>query len=368
MGESDGWMQPMTILAKNAYCSIAEPAQWKLGSEACAEFLCGYIGTKLDISGLTIEEQKLLSGGAIQENWLIRASTNQDGRQKMFNWVLRRDSASSVSVSMSRAEEFAVLLAAYSQGVKVPEPLLLCVDKTVLGRDFFVMQALRGTASGRNLSTSKELDAHGATLAAQLGANLGRLHSIKPPIPDLSFLSAPVADPALANVHTYRKYLDTCPQAYPVLEWGLYWLERNAPAPLGNCLIHRDFRTGNYMVHDGVLQGVLDWEFTGWGDPREDIGWFTAKCWRFARPDLEAGGISSLKDFLRSYEQTSGISVDAEQLLYWQVMAHVRWAVIALQQAQRHASGEQRSLELALTGRLVPGLELEILHLTGGKR
>ncbi|MNF12669.1 hypothetical protein D3C80_2142390 [compost metagenome] len=47
-------------------------------------------------------------------------------------------------------------------------------------------------------------------------------------------------------------------------------------------------------------------------------------------------------------------------------MAHLRWAVIALQQAERHLSGQQRSLELALTGRLVPELEYEILALTSG--
>ena len=45
-------------------------------------------------------------------------------------------------------------------------------------------------------------------------------------------------------------------------------------------------------------------------------------------------------------------------------MAHLRWGVIALQQAQRHLSGQERSLELALTGRLLPDLEIEILKLT----
>ena len=46
-------------------------------------------------------------------------------------------------------------------------------------------------------------------------------------------------------------------------------------------------------------------------------------------------------------------------------MAHLRWAVIALQQAQRHVSGDEPALEMALTGHVVPGLELEILQLTG---
>ena len=53
-----------------------------------------------------------------------------------------------------------------------------------------------------------------------------------------------------------------------------------------------------------------------------------------------------------------------EALVYWQVMAHIRWAIIALQQAQRHLSGVERSLELALTGRIVAELEHEIIALT----
>ena len=46
-------------------------------------------------------------------------------------------------------------------------------------------------------------------------------------------------------------------------------------------------------------------------------------------------------------------------------MAHVRWATIACQQAARHYLGEELSLELALTGYLVPELEYEILKMTG---
>jgi hypothetical protein len=45
-------------------------------------------------------------------------------------------------------------------------------------------------------------------------------------------------------------------------------------------------------------------------------------------------------------------------------MAHIRWAVIALQQRERHRSGVERALELALTGHLLSDLEQEILALT----
>jgi hypothetical protein len=45
-------------------------------------------------------------------------------------------------------------------------------------------------------------------------------------------------------------------------------------------------------------------------------------------------------------------------------MAHIRWAVIALQQGERHLSGGEASLDLALTGRIAAELEHEVLRLT----
>jgi hypothetical protein len=45
-------------------------------------------------------------------------------------------------------------------------------------------------------------------------------------------------------------------------------------------------------------------------------------------------------------------------------MAHIRWAVIALQQGERHASGREFSLEHALTGRMAAELELAVLRMT----
>jgi aminoglycoside phosphotransferase (APT) family kinase protein len=94
-----------------------------------------------------------------------------------------------------------------------------------------------------------------------------------------------------------------------------------------------------------------------------DIGWFCAKCWRFGAVGREAGGIAERAPFYRGYEAESGRRIDPAAVHYWEVAAHVRWAVIALQQAARHLSGCERSLELALTGRVLPELELEILDL-----
>lgn len=314
-----------------------------------------------------IESCERLSGGAIQENWLLSASVLVHGEPIEKRWVLRTDAPSSVAVSMGRAQEFAVLQAVHQAGVTVPDPLWLCRDPGILGRDFFLMAALEGTASGFRLTTDKALEPARRDLCRELGANLALLHEVKPDHAELDFLHAAAIDPIQRDIDLYRQYLDELPIAHPVIEWGLRWCELNRPDALTPRLIHRDYRTGNYMVDQGCLVGVLDWEFAGWGDPREDLGWFTARCWRFARPDREAGGIGQLDDFLEGYSSVSGLRPTLEELRFWQLMAHVRWALIALQQAQRHLTGQQRSLELALTGRLIPELEYEILSLTGAR-
>ena len=71
--------------------------------------------------------------------------------------------------------------------------------------------------------------------------------------------------------------------------------------------------------------------------------------------------MSSRDALYRGYERISGASVDDAAVEYWEIMAAVRWAVIALQQAERHLSGEEESMELALTGRLVPEMEMDAL-------
>jgi aminoglycoside phosphotransferase (APT) family kinase protein len=201
-------------------------------------------------------------------------------------------------------------------------------------------------------------------LAERLGRELARIHTIVPPRAALGFLPAVSQNPAREAVAGYRRWLDTYKQPRPALEWGLRWLDRNAPPKGEIVLCHRDFRTGNYMVDEQGLTGVLDWEFAGWGDPMEDLGWLCAKCWRFGANSREAGGVGARADFYRGYEAESKRKVDDAAVRYWEAMAHARWAVIALQQGWRHISDAERSLDLALTGRRIAELEHELLLMT----
>jgi aminoglycoside phosphotransferase (APT) family kinase protein len=310
---------------------------------------------------VTIEDGKLLIGGAIQENRALTVTIRGGDFDGVHEFVLRAEPAGVIAESRPLEQQFALLKAAESAGVMVPRPFWYCGDPAVAGKPFYLMQRVAGEALGIRITRM------GAQpdIATSLARELARIHTIRPPHTGLEFLEGARVSPALDAVAKYRAYLDELPEPHPVLEWTLRWLEINAPDTGETVLCHRDFRTGNYMIDGGELTGVLDWEFAGWGDPHEDIAWFCARCWRFSGPRLEAGGIASRDVFYNAYEQASGRTLDRSQIGYWEAMAHARWAVIALQQSMRHRSGTEPSLELALIGRRLAELEYECLKLTG---
>lgn len=340
--------------------SLSSGLEGPAADAALARYLVAALGAR----SVSIRQRARLGGGAIQENYALDLDLSGGHHAGRQSFVLRTDAPSGLAVSHSRAQEYALLQAAHMAGVTVPEPVALCADSTVLGKPFYVMKRIAGTAAGHILVRDDKWSGDREALVSRLGRELAKIHSIRPPRPDLEFLPVPHEAPALQAIRGYRQWLDTYRMPRPALEWGLRWLERHAPPAGDLVLCHRDFRTGNYMVDDQGLTGILDWEFAGWGDPHEDIGWFCAKCWRFGANDREAGGMGSRTAFIGGYEAESGRPVDGDAVRYWETMAHARWATIAIQQGERHVSGAQRSLDLALTGRRVAELEYELLRMT----
>jgi aminoglycoside phosphotransferase (APT) family kinase protein len=326
---------------------------------ALANFLAAASGAAaVEVSGL-----EPLRGGAIQENWAVDARFFRGlltGDQRL---VLRTAAPTGVAASLSRNEEFAVLKAAFAAGVTVPEPLFASEDPAIFGKAFFVMRRVDGTAAAHRITRDPLLDSSLPVIAERLGRELVRIHTICPPRSDLAFLPSYEQVGPAQQIAGFRAYLDRHPVPRPVLEWGIRWLETHLPPPVEPVLCHHDYRTGNYMLDGANLTGILDWEFAGWGDPHEDIAWFCCKGWRFARLDREAGGIADRAPFYRGYERESGRTVDRERVFFWEVLASVRWAIIALQQSDRYLIGGERNLDLALTGRRATECELEILML-----
>jgi aminoglycoside phosphotransferase (APT) family kinase protein len=111
------------------------------------------------------------------------------------------------------------------------------------------------------------------------------------------------------------------------------------------------------------LVGVLDWEFAHVDEPVRDLAFALVRAWRFGVPAKRLGGIGDVEPYLERYNDLTGLDVRSDELDYWELAGNVGWAIGCLTQMQRHLSGLDRSVELAVLGRLGAEVEYEICHL-----
>jgi aminoglycoside phosphotransferase (APT) family kinase protein len=328
-------------------------------SDSLANFLAAATGAR----AVAIEELRRLPNGAVQENWLVVARHLGGRLAGLQRMVLRTDAATALGIGLGRAEEFAVLCAAHAAGVTVPQPLLLCEDAGVIGKPFFLMRWMPGEAAGARI-VDGSLGGDRAMLIERLAHELAATHRIGPPQRGLGCLGEAPSNAAEARIEACARMLASDPEPHPVAEWSIRWLIRHAPPPTASALCHGDFRTGNFLADARGFVALLDWEFAGWSDPDEDLGWFCLGCWRWGAYGREAGGIAAREVLYRHYAAAAGRAVDPARVRWWEVLAALRWLVIALRQRDRFLIGGERSLDLALTGRRPAECELEILKLT----
>jgi len=327
--------------------------------------LLAFIQAQTGAAGIEALDYQPLSGGAIQENDGLDVRLEGGSLPGEHRFVVRSDAAATLSQSLRRWQEYQVLEVAHAAGVQVPRPYWSSRDPQVIGADFYIMQRAAGSADARKLARDDGLTrTQRSALVFEVGQNLARLHQV-PCTPDcLPFLARAEGAPAQQRLDEYRHALDGLSTVYPAIELALRVLQDHAPQDSSRVLCHGDFRAGNYMVENGRLTAVLDWEFASWSDPNEDLGWMCARSWRFGHPEREVGGIGDKPDFFAGYQSVSGREIDPLVVSWWELIASVRWAIIAHEQAQRHLSGQQVSLELALTGRMLPEIQRDLmLHL-----
>ncbi|MGH3631662.1 MAG: phosphotransferase family protein, partial [Sciscionella sp.] len=221
---------------------------------------------------------------------------------------------------------------------------------------YLVLERLEGETNPRHLLRDERYVSARAGLAGELGRILARIHAIDATsIPGLEHLDA--------LPWLWARYAELG-EPRPAVELGLRWLADHRPPRRGDTVVHGDFRTGNLLIDPSGLRGVLDWELVHRGDPMADLGWLCTKAWRFGSP-LPVGGFGERAELLAGYTEAGGTAPSAETLRWWECYGTVRWAVLCRHQAQRHLSGAEPSVELAVLGRKVCEQEHDILLALG---
>ena len=288
-----------------------------------------------------VTEPVLLAGGASKEAWAVDADGERLLVRRAAGGVIHRH-------TLSLRDEYAVLEAAYEAGVKVPRPVMYI--PSLDGREAFVMERLEGETIGRRIV---RMDVP-AALPAQMAEELAKIHAV--PRARLPFLEE-------ARLERMIDELDEFGEPHPAIELGLWWLRENRPPAREPVVVHGDYRIGNLVVDAHGLVGVLDWEFAHVDDPVRDLAFGLVRAWRFGVDDKRLGGIGDAAPYVERYNELTGFDVRPEELDYWELAGNVGWAIGCLTQAQRHLSGQDRSVELAILGRLGAEVEYEICHL-----
>jgi aminoglycoside phosphotransferase (APT) family kinase protein len=292
-----------------------------------------------------VSEPVLLPGGASKEAWAVDAGGEPLLVRRAGGGVIHRH-------TLSLQQEFEVLGAALEAGVKAPRPIVYIEDLD--GREAFVMERLAGETIGRRIVRMDIPE----RLVSEMAEELAKIHALPPK--QLPFLEE-------ASVDRLVEELDEIGEPHPAIELGLWWLRENRPPPREAVVVHGDFRIGNLVVDENGLVGVLDWEFAHLDDPARDLSFALVRAWRFGVDSLRLGGIGEVEPYVDRYNELTGFDVRPEELDYWEVAGNVAWAVGCLTQARRHLTGQERSVELAILGRLGAEVEYEICHLLQGQ-
>ena len=297
---------------------------------------------------VVVENLQTLTGGASRTTYSFDAVTAAQRRRL----ILRSAPVDNRFAGMEL--EAAVQQAAADAGAPVPHIVVASNSVAALGNPFLICDEVAGETIVRRIQRNLD-DSGSAVLLEQCAQALAAIHRARTDVAELVERD---------ELPEWRQRLDELGDTTATFEWAFRWLAANRPQPGRRALVHGDFRMGNLIVDGSTLAAVLDWEAVHIGDVHEDLAWFCVRAWRFGAPaELAAGGLGSIEDFVTAYERAGGTPVDRAALRWWQVLGTLKWGIICRYQAERHLSGQTRSVELATIGRRVCETEWDILDL-----
>ncbi len=214
--------------------------------------------------------------------------------------------------------EFQALTGLSKNEFTVPKPIILCEDKSIIGRDFYIMEFIDSDIyedpflPNNNSQERKKI-------YESLAKTLGRLHSYNINKLDIPFKKNNGF--MLRNLDIwYNQIFDDNNQDKDISK--IYeFIIKNTPENKNLCLIHGDYKLDNLVIgSDSDCLAVLDWELSAFGEPEVDLS-FQMINWLIPKGILYGIGegwnsyaLPSALEFLKSYEEDYGKMVNIELL------------------------------------------------------
>ena len=210
--------------------------------------------------------------------------------------------------------EFRIMRALRSQGIPVPEVLLLCEDESVIGRAFFLMEHVDG-----RVLFDPSLP---GVAPAERGAMYDEMNRVIAALHGVDVAAAGLSDFGRAGNYFERQigrwskqYRASETEAIAAMDRLVDWLPAHVPPGDETTVVHGDFRLDNLIFHptEARVLAVIDWELSTLGHPLADFS-YLCMSWHIppgafrgiAGLDLAALGIPPEHEFIRRYCERTG--------------------------------------------------------------
>jgi aminoglycoside phosphotransferase (APT) family kinase protein len=191
-------------------------------------------------------------------------------------YVLRKKPGGKLLPSAHAVDrEYRVISALYPTGFPVARPYALCMDESVVGAMFYVMDMVEGRILWDGALPECEPDERRAIYESKI-ATLARLHKT-----DLAAIG--LADYGKPGNY-FARQIDRWSKQYRLSETEtiaemdrlIEWLPQTTPAGERTSIVHGDYRLDNLVLHasEPRVAAVLDWELSTLGDPLADFTYY----------------------------------------------------------------------------------------------
>jgi aminoglycoside phosphotransferase (APT) family kinase protein len=206
--------------------------------------------------------------------------------------------------------EFKAISALHPTGFPVPRPYALCLDETVIGTMFYVMDRVEGRILWDQTLPGHAAAERHAIFMAQL-KTLAELHNTDPAAVGLADFGRPGNYFARQIDRWTKQYRASQTERLDVVEKLIAWLPGSVPPDDRTTIVHGDYKLDNMVLHptEPRIIAVLDWELSTLGDPLADLtyvlmNWVNGPVSTLT--DLKAHGVPALEDYVAEYCRLTG--------------------------------------------------------------